>query len=49
LLALPIEIPGLDKDSRKETRSYLEEFYAAIDTPRRVRRLFVDCSDRSAM
>ena len=32
LLALPDAIPGLDKESRDDARSYLEEFYSSIKT-----------------
>jgi hypothetical protein len=49
LLALPDAIPGLDKDSRDDTRSYLEGFYSSIKSARDVRRLFVECADKSTM
>jgi hypothetical protein len=49
LLALPDAIPGLDKNSREDARTYLEGFYSSIKTPRDVRRLFVECSDKSTM
>jgi hypothetical protein len=49
ILALADTIPGLDKGSREDSRSYLEGFYSSIKTPRDVRRLFVDCSNKSTM
>jgi hypothetical protein len=49
LLALPDAIPGLNKDSRDDTRSYLEGFYASIKSSRDVRKLFVECADKSTM
>jgi hypothetical protein len=49
LLALPDAIPGLNKESRDDTRSYLEGFYSSIKSTRDVRRLFVECSEKSTM
>lgn len=49
LLGLADTIPGLDKQSREDSRSYLEGFYSSIKTPRDVRRLFVECSNKSTM
>ena len=49
LLALPDAIPGLSRDSRDDARSYLTGFFASIKTARDVRRLFVECAERSTM
>ena len=49
LMALPDSIPGMDKPSREDARSYLGDFYSAIKTTKDVRRLFVDCADKSTM
>jgi len=47
--ALPDSIPGMDKASREETRSYIDSFYSAIKTPKDAKRLFADCADKSTM
>ena len=47
--ALPDAIPGLDKASREDVTSYLDDFYSAIKTPKDARRLFVDCADKATM
>jgi len=47
--ALPDTIPGLDRSSRDDARSYLDGFYSAIKTPKDVKRVFVDCSDKPMM
>src|SRR5258708_25171259 len=47
--ALPDAIPGMDKPSREDARSYLDEFYSAIKTTKNAKRLFVDCADKSTM
>jgi hypothetical protein len=49
LLALPDAIPGLEKSSKDDAKSYLDDFYSAIKTTRDVRRLFVECKDKSTM
>ena len=49
LLALTDSIPGMDKSSRDDARSYLGDFYSAIKTTKDVRRLFVECADKSTM
>ena len=49
LRALPDSIPGLDKGSREDTKSYLDSFYSAIKTPKDARRLFVECAEKSTM
>ena len=49
LLALTDSIPGMDKSSREDARSYLGDFYSAIKTTKDVRRLFVECADKSTM
>jgi hypothetical protein len=47
--ALPDAITGLDKSSRDDVKSYLDEFYSSIKTTRGVRRLFVECTDKPTM
>jgi hypothetical protein len=49
LRALPDAIPGMDKSSREDAKSYLDGFYAAIKTTKDARRLFVDCADKPTM
>jgi hypothetical protein len=49
LRALPDAIPGMDKSSREDARSYLDEFYSAIKTTKDAKRLFVDCADKPTM
>jgi hypothetical protein len=49
LRALPDAIPGMDKASREDARSYVDEFYSAIKTTKDTKRLFVDCADKSTM
>jgi hypothetical protein len=49
LRALPEAIPGLDKNSKEDIKSYLDEFYSAIKSTKDVRRLFVECKDKSTM
>jgi hypothetical protein len=49
LRALPDSIPGLDKSSRDDTKSYLDGFFSAIKTTKDARRLFVECADKSTM
>lgn len=47
--ALPDTIPGLDRETRDTVRSFIDSFYAAIRTPKDVRGLFVNCSQKSTM
>lgn len=47
--ALPDAIPGLDKASREDVTSYLDDFYSAIKTPKDAKRVFVDCAVKSTM
>jgi hypothetical protein len=47
--ALPDAIPGFERATRDETRSFLDSFYSAIKTPRDVRGLFVTCAQKSTM
>jgi hypothetical protein len=47
--ALPDAIPGLDKASKEDVKSYLDDFYSSIKTTKDVRRLFVDCKDKATM
>ena len=49
LRALPDTIPGLDKSSREDARSYLDEFFSSIKTTKGVRKLFVECADKTTM
>jgi hypothetical protein len=49
LRALPDSIPGLDKSSREDTKSYLDGFFSDIKTTKDVKRLFVECKDKSTM
>ena len=49
LRALPDSIPGIDKPSREDARSYIDDFYSAIKTTKDARRLFVECSDKPLM
>jgi len=49
VMALPATIPGLDKDSLKDVKDYLGDFYSSIKTTKDVKRLFVDCKDKSLM
>jgi hypothetical protein len=47
--ALPDAIPGMDKSSREDARSYLDEFYSAIKTSKDAKRVFVSCADKPTM
>jgi hypothetical protein len=49
VLGLPAEIPGLTKDSQKDVKDYLDDFYRSIKTTKDVRKLFVECKDKSTM
>jgi hypothetical protein len=49
LRALPDSIPGMDRTSRDDARSYLDSFYSAIKTTKDARRLFIDCADKPTM
>lgn len=49
VLALPAAIPGLDRDSQKDVKDYLDDFYSAIKNAKDARKLFVDCKDRVTM
>lgn len=49
VLALPAAIPGLDRDSLKDVKDYLDDFYSAIRNTKDVRKLFVDCKDKVTM
>jgi hypothetical protein len=49
LRALIGEIPGMDKASREDAKSYLDSFYSAIKSEKDTRRLFVNCSDKPTM
>jgi hypothetical protein len=47
--ALPDAIPGISKQTRDETRNYIDSFYGAIRKPRDVKTLFVSCSPKPTM
>jgi hypothetical protein len=47
--ALPDGIPGMSKQTREDTRHYIEDFYGAIRTPKDVKGLFVSCSAKPTM
>jgi hypothetical protein len=49
LLDLPDAVPGLDKSSRDDAKSYLEGFFSAIKTTKDAKRVFVDCAVKSTM
>lgn len=49
MLGLPDAIPGMNKDSLKDVKDYLEDFYSAIKSTKDVRKLFVECKDRVTM
>ena len=47
IFALYDELPDMSEGYRKNARSYLDEFFRAIDRPRDVKRAFVDgCNGR---
>lgn len=46
---LPDTIPGLDRTSRDDIKSYIDSFYSSIRTPRDAKRVFVDCKETSLM
>jgi hypothetical protein len=46
---LPDSIPGMSKQSKEETRRYLDDFYSAVRTPKDVKGLFVSCKPRPTM
>ena len=47
--ALPDSIPGLERSTRDEVRSYIDSFYSSIKNQKDVRGLFVNCSQKSTM
>ena len=50
VLALPDTIADLNKDSREDSRKFLNSFYEAIENPKDLKKLFVDtCIDASSM
>jgi hypothetical protein len=46
---LPDAIPGMTRQTRDETRSYIDEFYGAIRGTKQVKGLFVSCSPKPTM
>lgn len=49
ITALPDSIPGLDRTSRDDAKSYINSFFSSIRTPRDAKRVFVDCRETSLM
>jgi hypothetical protein len=49
VLGLPAEIPGLTKDSQKDVKDYLDDFYSSIKNTKDVRKRFVECKDKETM
>jgi hypothetical protein len=50
VLALPGTIADLSRDSREDTRKFLNAFYEAIENPKELKKLFVDtCIDATSM
>jgi hypothetical protein len=47
--ALPESIPGLSKQSREDTRLYIDSFYGSIRSAKDVKGLFVSCSPKPTM
>ena len=47
--ALPDSLPGIEGDTRREVRSFIDSFYSSIKGPKDVRGLFVTCKQRSTM
>jgi hypothetical protein len=47
--ALPDAIPGMSKQTRDETRNYIDSFYGAIRNSKDVKSLFVSCSPKPTM
>ena len=45
--ALPDQIPGFSRPSRDESRNYIDGFYSSINSPKDVRRLFVEAAVRN--
>src|SRR5205085_184403 len=49
LRALPDAIPGLDKASKEDVKSYIDEYFNQVKNTKDVRRLFIECKDKSTM
>lgn len=47
--ALPDGIPGLERGTRDTVRSFIDDFYSMIRTPKGVRGVFVNCRLKSTM
>jgi hypothetical protein len=47
--ALPDGIPGIERATRDEVRSYIDSFYSSIKNQKDVRGLFVNCAQKSTM
>lgn len=47
--ALTDSIPGFERETLYDVRSYLDSFYSTIRSPRDVRGIFVNCSPKSTM
>ena len=48
MLALYDSLPDLDPAYRRDAKKYLEEFYALIARPERVKKMLVDGCTRAA-
>jgi hypothetical protein len=47
--ALPESIPGISRETRDETRSYIDGFYSSIRSTGSIRSLFVSCAQKPTM
>jgi len=47
--AIPDSVPGLERMTRDEVRSYIDSFYSSIRNTKDVRGLFVSCADKPTM
>ena len=47
--ALPDSIPGMDRLSKDEVKSFINSFYASVDSAKDVKGLFVNCAAKSTM
>jgi hypothetical protein len=47
--ALPDSIPGMSKQTKEDTRRYIDDFYSAIRTAKDVKGLFVSCKPQATM
>ena len=47
--ALPDQIPGISRQIRDESRSYIDSFYSSVRSAKDVRGLFVNCPSKTTM